>query len=174
MKTTHRIIWSNWIWLIGSNRIHPRCRISFTHHFLTNFSYAYHCLCNIFFPNRRFYGKMIWSRGIYLWLIKFFLQDRIMVSLTSLLVLASLLSQTSGTLPKTSYFKMVDIWLFSCIVTIFLIILFHTATAYFSREEINFFNKEIPSKILHWGKLVLPILLTIFNSIYWWFAYAFS
>lgn len=51
-----------------------------------------------------------------------------MVSLTSLLVLSSLLTQTSETLPKTSYFKMVDIWLFFCIVIIFMVILIHTAS----------------------------------------------
>ncbi|XP_069995299.1 uncharacterized protein [Penaeus vannamei] len=54
--------------------------------------------------------------------------DRVMVSLTSLLVLSSLLTQTSETLPKTSYFKMVDIWLFFCIVIIFMVILIHTAS----------------------------------------------
>ncbi|XP_071529468.1 uncharacterized protein [Panulirus ornatus] len=51
---------------------------------------------------------------------------RVMTALTSLLVLATLFTQVSASLPKTSYFKMVDIWLLFCIVLIFLIILFHT------------------------------------------------
>nr|XP_027223142.1 ligand-gated ion channel 50-like [Penaeus vannamei] len=37
-------------------------------------------------------------------------QDRIMVSLTSLLVLASLFSQTSQSIPKTAYLKHIDVW----------------------------------------------------------------
>nr|XP_027236125.1 glycine receptor subunit alpha-2-like [Penaeus vannamei] len=36
--------------------------------------------------------------------------DRIMVSLTSLLVLASLFSQTSQSIPKTAYLKHIDVW----------------------------------------------------------------
>lgn len=48
-----------------------------------------------------------------------------MTALTALLVLATLFTQVSASLPKTSYFKMVDIWLLFCIMTIFLIIIFH-------------------------------------------------
>lgn len=49
-----------------------------------------------------------------------------MTALTSLLVLATLFTQVSASLPKTSYFKMVDIWLLFCIFVIFFIIIFHT------------------------------------------------
>ena len=113
-----------------------------------------------------------------------------MVSLTSLLVLASLLTQTSESLPKTSYFKMVDIWLFSCILTIFLIILFHTATnatiSHCNLKKLSllsmasnetFKNCQLlssvitPDFILKAGKILLPSGLAIFNLIYWWFAY---
>ncbi|MPC11863.1 Glycine receptor subunit alpha-4 [Portunus trituberculatus] len=51
---------------------------------------------------------------------------RVMTALTSLLVLATLFTQVSASLPKTSYFKMVDIWLLFCIIIIFFIIIFHT------------------------------------------------
>ncbi|XP_063845198.1 uncharacterized protein LOC135091470 isoform X1 [Scylla paramamosain] len=50
---------------------------------------------------------------------------RVMSSLTVLLVLASLFTQTSTSLPKTSYFKMVDVWLLFCISLIFFVIVFH-------------------------------------------------
>lgn len=49
-----------------------------------------------------------------------------MTALTALLVLATLFTQVSASLPKTSYFKMVDIWLLFCIILIFFIIIFHT------------------------------------------------
>ncbi|XP_076061383.1 uncharacterized protein LOC143037151 [Oratosquilla oratoria] len=50
---------------------------------------------------------------------------RIMTALTSLLVMATLFSQVSDSLPKTSYFKMVDVWLLFCIISTFLVIIFH-------------------------------------------------
>lgn len=50
---------------------------------------------------------------------------RVMTTLTSLLVMATLFTQVSSSLPKTSYFKMVDVWLLFCIVISFLIIIFH-------------------------------------------------
>ena len=90
--------------------------------------------------------------------------SRIVVALTSLLVLSSLftqvfklslfycvikqiqrkfpsskphlLFQTSNSLPKTSYFKLVDVWLFSSIVIIFIIILFQTLVEYYSYEAL--------------------------------------
>ncbi|XP_045114123.1 uncharacterized protein LOC123506251 [Portunus trituberculatus] len=51
---------------------------------------------------------------------------RVMTALTAQLVLATLFTQVSTSLPKTSYFKMVDIWLLFCILLIFFIIIFHT------------------------------------------------
>nr|XP_053640647.1 uncharacterized protein LOC128694519 [Cherax quadricarinatus] len=50
---------------------------------------------------------------------------RVMVTLTALLVLATLFAQASNSLPNTSYFKMVDIWLLFCVGVTFLVIIFH-------------------------------------------------
>ncbi|XP_037792353.1 acetylcholine-gated chloride channel subunit acc-1-like [Penaeus monodon] len=50
-------------------------------------------------------------------------QDRIMVSLTSLLVLAALFSQTSQSIPKTAYLKHIDVWYIVLITIDFLIII---------------------------------------------------
>lgn len=46
-----------------------------------------------------------------------------MVSLTSLLVLTGLLTQTSQSIPKTAYMKLIDIWYISFIFIDFMIIL---------------------------------------------------
>lgn len=51
------------------------------------------------------------------------LQDRIMVSLTSLLVLATFFTQTSQSIPKTSYLKLIDVWFVALIFGDFCIIL---------------------------------------------------
>nr|XP_045595897.1 uncharacterized protein LOC123756697 isoform X1 [Procambarus clarkii] len=57
-------------------------------------------------------------------------QNRIMVSLTALLVLSMLFSQISDNLPKTSYVKLIDIWFFSSIMFSFLTVLLHTVVEY--------------------------------------------
>ncbi|XP_042220595.1 uncharacterized protein LOC121865318 [Homarus americanus] len=49
--------------------------------------------------------------------------DRVMVSLTSLLVLAALFSQTSQSIPKTAYLKLIDLWFVFLIVVEFVIVL---------------------------------------------------
>ncbi|KAK4314330.1 hypothetical protein Pmani_014362 [Petrolisthes manimaculis] len=50
---------------------------------------------------------------------------RMMAALTVQLVIATLFSQVSSSLPKTAYFKMVDVWLIFCIGITFLTIIFH-------------------------------------------------
>ncbi|XP_068230942.1 uncharacterized protein [Palaemon carinicauda] len=49
--------------------------------------------------------------------------DRIMVSLTSLLVLSSLFTQTSQSIPKTAYLKLIDLWFVTVIIFVFIIVL---------------------------------------------------
>ena len=118
-------------------------------------------------------------------------QDRIMVSLTSLLVLTGLLTQTSQSIPKTAYLKMIDIWYIAFIFIDFMIIvvlafietLRHSAK---SATEINVmkkFNMQRPQKALSaWlpqkrvhgldkkvnsiSKLLFPIVCTIFIVTY--------
>lgn len=51
--------------------------------------------------------------------------DRIMVSLTSLLVLATFISTASSNMARVSYFTLLDIWLSFCIVLVFSICLCH-------------------------------------------------
>nr|XP_045585044.1 glycine receptor subunit alpha-2-like [Procambarus clarkii] len=60
--------------------------------------------------------------------------SRITVCLTALLVLASLYTQTSGSLPKTSYFKLVDVWLFFSIVMMFIIVLLQTLIDFYHQK----------------------------------------
>ena len=68
-----------------------------------------------------------------LWLLAYFtlfitvddFNDRIMVAVTALLVLAALLSSINGSLPDTSYFKYIDLWFLWYTTNIFLITAFH-------------------------------------------------
>lgn len=49
--------------------------------------------------------------------------DRIMVSLTALLVLATLFTQITETTPSTSYLKLLDVWFVACILLNFSIVI---------------------------------------------------
>ncbi|XP_076032422.1 uncharacterized protein LOC143020140 isoform X2 [Oratosquilla oratoria] len=71
---------------------------------------------------------------------------RLVVTLTSLLVLYTLFGQTSSSLPRTAYIKMIDIWFFFCINLIFLVLIFHFYVEYigYSRTELR--NEKKKSK----------------------------
>ena len=60
--------------------------------------------------------------------------NRFMGSVTSLLVLASLLGAINSGLPKTSYFKYIDLWFLWYITNIFLIIISHIVIDNVSNE----------------------------------------
>ena len=51
--------------------------------------------------------------------------NRFQGSVTALLVLAALLNSITTSLPKTSYFKLIDLWFFWHTIGIFLMIMFH-------------------------------------------------
>lgn len=62
--------------------------------------------------------------------------DRIMVSLTALLVLATLFTQITETTPTTSYLKLLDVWFVACILLNFsIVIMLVIINAFRMREE---------------------------------------
>ena len=61
--------------------------------------------------------------------------NRFMGAITSLLVLASLLGAMQASLPKTAYFKIIDIWFNWFLGNIFIIILFHIILDYLYRKD---------------------------------------
>ncbi|XP_063878909.1 glycine receptor subunit alpha-3-like [Scylla paramamosain] len=62
------------------------------------------------------------------------LQARLIVSLTTKLVLYTLFNQASSTLPITAYIKLIDIWFFFCICTLLSIILVHVLVEHLPEE----------------------------------------
>ena len=138
-----------------------------------------------------------------------------MGALTSLLVLASLLASIEENLPKTSYFKKIDVWFMSYIIFIFVIIVFHicvdywagckdevtrplstamrfrdegglnhslrssaqtsaaaaAATAPASQASTSTIKQAINARaaaayLNNWGKVVFPIILVVFTTLY--------
>ncbi|KAK3870049.1 hypothetical protein Pcinc_024681 [Petrolisthes cinctipes] len=61
--------------------------------------------------------------------------DRIMVSLTALMVMAALFLQTNQSMPRTAYLKVVDIWFLFCIIIKFVIVLWLVVINYVRQME---------------------------------------
>ncbi|XP_037803970.1 probable ligand-gated ion channel 46 [Penaeus monodon] len=62
--------------------------------------------------------------------------DRIMVSLTSLLVLVTFFTDTSQSIPKTAYFKLIDVWFMSLMFEDFFVILSIVYVEYVHRRTL--------------------------------------
>nr|XP_027231158.1 glycine receptor subunit alpha-2-like [Penaeus vannamei] len=110
---------------------------------------------------------------------------RMMSALTAQLVIATLFSQVSASLPKSSYFKMVDIWLLFCIGITFLVIILHASSSRI--HEVSFSTVTMvepfrPTKsarpkqtksdsrerrIVSASRWIVFILFSVFNLIYW-------
>ncbi|ROT82856.1 putative ligand-gated chloride channel-like 3 isoform X1 [Penaeus vannamei] len=63
------------------------------------------------------------------------LQVRLIVSLTTLLVLYTLFNNTSDALPPTAYVKMIDVWFFSCILLLFFVIISHVVVEHLENRS---------------------------------------
>lgn len=111
-------------------------------------------------------------------------QARLVVSLTTLLVLYTLFSQASSSLPNTAYIKLIDIWFFFCICTLFFIILFHVFSEYLPERRTNvvraaetdmYTDKRLPT---YWftaetatalvRTFLIPGGTVIFLGVYWY------
>ena len=95
--------------------------------------------------------------------------NRIMVSLTALLVLTSLFSQIGVLVPKTSYVKMVDIWFLACISSNFLMIalqvviaVLHVKVQYLRKKKEKLTSKQLN----RYCKIWIPIVLVLTTLAY--------
>ena len=77
------------------------------------------------------------------------MQAVITVNLTSMLVLTTMFINVSNNLPKTSYMKMVDVWLLFNLLYPFIVVLIHTYMDTLRNDEdreINHHGKTIQGK----------------------------
>ena len=101
----------------------------------------------------------------------------IMVALTTMLVIYTLHQSISANLPQTSYIKMIDIWLFTGLITPFVIITILVIMDYLIIRETNQVtdmrtkgkckNKWNASTFLKCMQIILPITTGIFTIAYW-------
>ena len=127
-----------------------------------------------------------------LWLLSYFslfisvfnFNNRFMGSVTILLVLVSLRGSIATDLPKTSYFKYIDLWFLWYITNIFFIISYHIIVDRFSANTITDLQsissrhleendyEDVPIKILtrdqinKYAVIIFPVLTICFNLVY--------
>ena len=91
--------------------------------------------------------------------------SRFMGAVTALLVLAALLSSIDDQLPKTAYFKFVDLWFNWFIANIFLIILIHIFIDYCNRRDKSNYEQEGNSPNTKFKVSQVSSTPTIFNKL---------
>ncbi|KAK3860779.1 hypothetical protein Pcinc_033186 [Petrolisthes cinctipes] len=79
--------------------------------------------------------------------------DRIMVSVTALLVLSTFLSTASSSMARVSYFTLIDIWLSFSIVCVFIICISHTVLLILLRSSEDHHHDKKPQQ---WAKMCTP------------------
>ena len=96
-----------------------------------------------------------------------------------MLVLTTIFIDVSNSLPKTSYIKMIDIWLLFNLLLPFIVVLIHTRMDTLrmdAEEEDKVSNKDIQlkksrdKKLIFWTKISLvynPIMFLSFVVVYW-------
>ena len=97
------------------------------------------------------------------------------MNLTSMLVLTTIFIDVSNNLPKTSYMKMIDVWLLFNLLQPFIVVLTHTNmdTLRAENDEQNLNDKEEARKakklnsMRRFALIYNPILVVIFVIIYW-------
>lgn len=110
------------------------------------------------------------------------LDVRLAVSLTTLLVLYSLFSNISSSLPVTAYVKMIDVWFFYCIFLLFSTTLTHVVVECLRRRiktitvtPISKSKTTLPALknskksdfLTVMRSIILPSIVIICNVIYW-------
>ena len=127
---------------------------------------------------------------ILLWFLAYFtlfidvenFSDKFIGTITTLLVLVSLRSSVNEDLPKTSYFKFIDLWFLWYISSILFITLFHIVinslrnenkVGSFGRlmiatknEQQVAFNESRRMKVNKLGVVIFPLATIIFNILY--------
>lgn len=114
-------------------------------------------------------------------------QVRLVVALTTLLVLYTLFNHTSDTLPDTAYIKMIDAWFLHCISVLFVIIIVHVVVEHLDKVgqgtavrpvitiKSNSTQRGPEVAAVSKGErllgvfrvFIVPLELVIFNTVFW-------
>ena len=85
------------------------------------------------------------------------------MTMTTLLTLTAMFGSVRSNVPRVSYVSLLDVWMFTCIVFVFLVIIHFIAVISLLRYN----KKRAAERVENIGIIVIPILFVAFNWIYW-------
>ena len=89
---------------------------------------------------------------------------RATMTTTTLLTLTAMFGAVRSNVPRVSYISLLDVWMFVCIVFVFLVIIHFVAVISLLRYN----RKSTAETLEYYGIVGIPVLFLIFNVVYWY------
>ena len=85
------------------------------------------------------------------------------MTMTTLLTLTAMFAAVRSNVPRVSYVSLLDIWMFMCIVFVFMVIIHFIVVISLVRN-----GKERAGHVVdNAGGVLIPVLFILFNFLYW-------
>ena len=88
---------------------------------------------------------------------------RVTMTMTTLLTLTAMFGSVRSSVPRVSYISLLDIWMFMCIVFVFIVIIHFVVVI----SLLRYGHKKAAEAVEIVGALLVPILFIMFNVFYW-------
>lgn len=88
---------------------------------------------------------------------------RVTMTMTTLLTLTAMFGSVRSNVPRVSYISLLDIWMFMCIVFVFIVIIHFVVVI----SLLRYGHKKAAEAVEIVGALLVPILFITFNVFYW-------
>ena len=85
------------------------------------------------------------------------------MTMTTLLTLTAMFGSVRSNVPRVSYISLLDIWMFMCIVFVFLVIIHFVVVI----SLLRYGHKTMAEVVEIVGALIIPLLFVTFNVFYW-------
>ena len=85
------------------------------------------------------------------------------MTMTTLLTLTAMFGSVRSSVPRVSYISLLDIWMFMCIVFVFIVIIHFVVVI----SLLRYGHKKAAEAVEIVGALLVPILFIMFNVFYW-------
>lgn len=85
------------------------------------------------------------------------------MTMTTLLTLTAMFGSVRSSVPRVSYISLLDVWMFMCIVFVFIVIIHFVVVI----SLLRYGHKKTAEAVEIIGALLVPILFVTFNVFYW-------
>ena len=85
------------------------------------------------------------------------------MTMTTLLTLTAMFAAVRSNVPRVSYVSLLDVWMFMCIVFVFLVIIHFIVVICLHRGE----KARVANAVDNVGGALIPALFAVFNFAYW-------